>query len=331
MIYTTGTVTLKNYIQMKAGLKAEFHHVWGALLVEVDSDGDWFVRQINATSDGSFYDLDAFVENGKVTRGHRVEGINWGDIHVTQQNATVFDLAWGSGGILDTLKSKYQFYHDLLDFHSRSHHEMDNCHEMFKKYVTEEDNVENEVINTGLWTKEAHRDWCQAVVVDSNHDGHLKTWLRDANFKYDHVNAEYYLRAQARLYKAIRDRDENFSLVEWALREGDCAKNLIFLRPDQSFILCPDHGGGIECGLHGHYGPNGSRGGRSLIRLGRKANVGHSHVASIIDGVYTAGTCSEMRLVYTHGPSSWSWSLIVTYSNGKRCVLTIRNGKWKAG
>jgi len=47
-IYTTGTVTQRNYIQRKAGLKAEFHHCYGGLLVEVDGDGNWFVRQLNA-------------------------------------------------------------------------------------------------------------------------------------------------------------------------------------------------------------------------------------------------------------------------------------------
>ena len=35
--YTTGTVTQSNYIQKKAGLKAEHHHTYGALMVEVDS------------------------------------------------------------------------------------------------------------------------------------------------------------------------------------------------------------------------------------------------------------------------------------------------------
>jgi hypothetical protein len=46
--WTTGTVTLRNYIQKKAGQKAEFHHCYGALLVEVDSTGAWGVRQLLA-------------------------------------------------------------------------------------------------------------------------------------------------------------------------------------------------------------------------------------------------------------------------------------------
>jgi hypothetical protein len=37
--YTTGTVTLKNYIQKKEGIKAEHHHRYAALVVEVNHDG----------------------------------------------------------------------------------------------------------------------------------------------------------------------------------------------------------------------------------------------------------------------------------------------------
>ena len=50
LMYTTGAVTMRNYIQQKAGQKAEWHHAYSALVVEVDDDGDWFVRQINAES-----------------------------------------------------------------------------------------------------------------------------------------------------------------------------------------------------------------------------------------------------------------------------------------
>ena len=42
-IYTTGCCTLKNYIMAQAGQVAEFHHTFAALMVEVLSDGTWFV------------------------------------------------------------------------------------------------------------------------------------------------------------------------------------------------------------------------------------------------------------------------------------------------
>ena len=330
--YTTGTVTQHNYIDKKAGQKARFHHCYAFLFVEVDSDGNWFCRQVNATSDGSFQDLDVCVRDGKVTTGHHIEAANWGDIHVSQQEPVVYDLSWGnSDSIIDTLRPKYQFFNDLFDMQSRNHHDEKNCHLNFKKFVTEEENVCNEIHTTALWLQETKRDFCTGIVVDSNHDQQLERWLRDANYKTDPVNAMYYLELQKRKYKAIQDNDENFHLLEWSLQDAGCPKNVKFLREDDSFVLCHEAGGGIECGLHGHLGVNGSRGSpKGFIKLGRKANTGHTHSAGIRDGVYTAGTCSMLRLSYNRGPSSWSWSHILTYESGKRVIVTIFNGKWKA-
>lgn len=83
MLYTTGAVTKRNYIQKKAGQKASFHHIFGALLVEIDDDGEWFVRQLIANSEtGEFFDLDTLYTPKGIFKSRYVEAINWGDIHV---------------------------------------------------------------------------------------------------------------------------------------------------------------------------------------------------------------------------------------------------------
>jgi hypothetical protein len=120
-LYTTGSVTQKNYIQKRAGLLAEHHHVYGALIVEVNSDGEWWVRQLNAGEDGTIYDLDMKVINGKVFRDVPVEMITWGDIHAAFLDELVSDTAWAKGGMLDTLRPSYQVMHDLVDFRARNH------------------------------------------------------------------------------------------------------------------------------------------------------------------------------------------------------------------
>jgi len=88
MNYTTGAVTMLNYVQKKAGLTAEFHHTYGAAIVEVDHEGVWHVRQLNADGDGSFYDIPnlgetgaCFIHEGTVTAGINIEAANWGDLH----------------------------------------------------------------------------------------------------------------------------------------------------------------------------------------------------------------------------------------------------------
>ena len=100
-----------------------------------------------------------------------------------------------------------------------------------------------------------------------------------------------------------------------------------YVREDESRKV---HGTDIEAGVHGHLGPNGARGSPTNLRTIGKANTAHTHSAGIIDGIYTAGVYGSLDMGYNKGPSSWSHSLIVTYLNGKRAILTIKNGKaWR--
>lgn len=330
--YTTGTVTQRNYIQKKAGQKAEFHHCYGASLVEVDSDGDWFVRQLLATDDGSFYDLDAYVADGIVTFGHEVEGITWGDTHAEIVDPIVAAVCWDEGGMLDQLRPRYQFLHDLLDFRRRNHHDTRNPHLQYRKHIEGREAVEGEMeVTADLVVNKIIRDWVETVVVDSNHDNAFLRWLREGDYRTDPVNARWFLEAQLQVYTAIEEGRDNFHLVEWALRKKGVPENVRFLRQDEPFLICHDHGGGIECGMHGDLGTNGSRGSpNTLKRIGRKANTGHTHTAGIYDGLWVAGLTALMEQGYNVGPGSWSHSQIITHKNGKRQMITIWNGKWRA-
>jgi hypothetical protein len=330
--YTTGCCTLRNYIQKKAGLKAEHGHAYGALIVEVDAAGDWWVRQLHATDRGDFQDLDVVVRDGGVTAGNRVEAINWGDIHVEQLDPVVRKLSWGRGGILDTLRPRYQFMHDTLDFKSRNHHDARNPHEMFRKWARGQDNVEAELKRVAAFlAAESKRKSCTTVVVDSNHDAALTRWLRESEFRADPVNARFYLRAQRLVYDALAAGRKHFHLLRTLMRHYGVPADVRFLGPDESFVICKS-AGGIECGMHGHAGPNGSRGSpRALARLGRAVNSGHTHSAGIIDECYTAGVSGELNMGYNSGaPSSWSQTLIVTYATGRRAIVTLWKGKYRA-
>ena len=330
--YTTGAVTLRNYIQKKAGQKAEFHHCYGALLVEVNDEGEWWVRQLNADSGGVIYDLTLRAKDGVVTDGHRAEALNWGDIHVARLEPEQRQVNWGNGGIAETLNPKFQFMHDTFDMRARNHHEAKNAHARFARFVQGEEDVREEVRHAANFLASTLRAGCDTVVVDSNHDNALVRWLRDADFKTDPVNAVFYLEAQLAYYKALAAGLTSFHMLEWATAHVLAAPAPItFLSEDESFVICKDANGGIECGMHGHLGPNGARGSAAAFaKMGRKANVGHTHSAGIYDGIYTAGVSGSLDLEYNVGPSSWSHSHIVTYANGKRAILTVWNGKWRA-
>ena len=331
-MWTTGTVTERNYIQKKAGQKAEFHHGFGALIVEVDHEGNWYVRQLNASSDGTFYDWDLRVKDGKVTDGHRPEAIVWGDIHEDSLEQDMFKLAWGNGGILNQLHPKRQVFHDVLDFRHQNHHDRDDPWKVYEKYQIAAQNVNEEISSAANFLNVASRSWCESIVVCSNHDMALERWLKYSDFRYDPENARFFLSANLAAYDAIGDGDRDFYIVEWAFQKAGVNSQNSFLRRDESYIVCPDAHGGIELGMHGDVGANGNRaaGIKTFAKTGRKCIVGHGHGAEQYEGAMRVGVMGALDQGYNEGMSHWSHTNAIVYPNGKRTLFTIWNGKARA-
>lgn len=345
--YTTGTITQRNYLQKRAGIVAEQTHCYGAVIVEVDSDGCWWVRQLEIGQDDAVYDAgpDPVVGGLRVQAGEVkavdlvdrsfVESVNWGDAHASEMEMWVRELAWSTNpdghSMIDTLRPRYQFMHDVFSMRSRGHHEMKDFHRTYAKHADAEETVLEEMEVTADLLREAGRDFCETVVVSSNHDRHLERWLNEADFRADPMNAKYFCLLQYHVLDAMDAGDQDFSILEWALRREDCPSETHFLGRDESFVICKDApSGGVECGLHGDEGPNGARGNtRNLTKLGRAVNKGHDHTAAIRQGVYSAGACS-LRFPYMHGPTSHSISHIVTFENGARQIVTMYGGKYRA-
>lgn len=330
-MWTTGTVTVSNYIQKKAGQKAEFHHGFGALIVEVDHEGNWYVRQLNASRDGTFYDWDLMVKDGKVTSGHRPEAIVWGDIHERQLEKDIREIAWGKGGILDQLHPKRQIFHDVLDFRAQNHHDRDDPWKVYEKFQDDKTSVKIEVSESGHFLNYAQRKWCESIVVCSNHDMALIRWLKYSDFRYDPENALFFLRAHLNAYEAILSGNKDFYVIEWAF-QGYGLDHTKFLRRDESYIICPDAHGGIELGMHGDVGANGARasGIRTFSKTGRKCIIGHGHGSEQHEGAMRVGVMGALDQGYNEGMSNWSHTNAIVYPNGKRTLFTIWNRKARA-
>lgn len=328
--YTTGTVTQRNYIQKREGVIAEFHHIYGALLVEVNSDGNWWVRQLNEDEKGAIQDLDLIVKDGKVTTGNRIEAITYGDLHGTFADPVVVKA---SHQMLDTLKPKYQFLHDIMEGVSINPHDrkyQDN-HSKFHTWLRGYHRLDAELKDTVALLDSYRREFAKTVIIDSNHDdAWLHRWLREYDYRKDPANAELFLKLQDFVYKEIRSgkMPRDISVIEFATRNAGYKDPAKFLLADESFLIC---GKKIECGQHGHLGPGGRRGSPdNLSKMGRKANTAHTHATGVYNGLYVAGTSSKLRWTYNLGPSSWTNSHIVTYPNGKRSIVTIYKGAWRA-
>ena len=114
--------------------------------------------------------------------------------------------------------------------------------------------------------------------------------------------------------------------VLWAKRLLPSDYRSVFLGADESYLIK-----GVEVGYHGDRGSNGARGNiRQFGKIGVKSVIGHSHTPGIKDGVYQVGTTSLLRLEYNHGPSSWLHTHCLIYRNGKRSLVNIIDGEWKA-
>ncbi len=336
-LVTTGCVTLPNYVPKKAGIKAEFHHIQGAVFVELMPNGDPFMRHLMADHNGNFQDLDWRMDDGEISFGNPVEAITHGDIHWENMDRTTAGLVWFNekDTLVDVLKPRFQIFHDTLDFDNRSHHRIKDSHHLFKMHVRGDDSIEENMIGIGDFLLQTSRDFSHSVVIESNHDRHYLNWLKTADFRLDPANAQLFLWATLECYKAIEAGNDKFSIFEHTVREygPELLKDKVeFVREDGSFVICetPDRAG-IENGLHGHLGVNGSKGSvKALTKIGPRTNSAHTHSPTIIDGAYCAGTYSKLDLEWNRGPSSWAHACIVTYPNGKRTIVQFCNGMWRA-
>lgn len=329
LMYTTGAVTQLNYIQRKPGQLAQDNHSFSALIVEVDKDGEWFVRQVTANgTSGEFYDLDVLYTPNGYTKGHSIEAFNPGDVHAAKLDQEVYKCVWGKSkkSLINTLKPKYQLLHDVFDMAYRNHHNIKDPYFRFKSWKDGEESVQDEVDLTAKVMKGMQRDFSKIIVVESNHNEALSRWLRESCYKNDPVNSLAFLKYQTATYKALYEDIKDFNIFEWAIKDS-CKElsDVRFLKLDERFLVK-----GVECGVHGHHSSGGARGTpKAFEKFGVKHNTGHTHSAGIIGGIYTAGVFAVLDMGYNVGGSSWTQSGIVTYPNGKRAILTIRNGRWR--
>jgi len=337
--FTTGAVTLRNYIQKRAGIAAEFYHCFGFLLVAVDSNGNWWCRQLNADSEGNIYDLDLLATPEGVfewidEKKGGLEGLVYGDIHRSKIDETIRDATWGPGGLVDFLKPKVQVFHDLLNFNP-SHHSRKDPHEMYKQRKRAEDLVYGEIEGDGSFLDWTHRPWSREVVVDSNHHRHLDRFLKEVDWRDDLNNARVILDMNLAWLDAIdKGEEEDFLAYEWQIRKMGYGKHAHFMnltseKPEKlSLVLCKGNGGGIEVGAHhGDRGPNGARGTpQNLSKMGRKNVIGDKHSPGIWGGTYVAGMTGKPRQGYNIGPGSWAAAHVPIYPNGKRQVLLFWKG-----
>lgn len=326
LMLTTGACTVRNYTDTKQGKLGAFNHCLGALIVEIDGDA-FYVRQLNATKQGHIIDLDMEFTPEGVRPAGRALSVSMGDTHYRFIQPHVVKATFDDrDSIMKLLKPKYLFWHDVIDFHTRSHHHDEDWLTRYAKWKFGMECVRTEFTEAVQFMNKRTPPDCESKVVSSNHDRAAAKWLKKADFRDDPVNAEFYLEIAQEILASARRTEGGVAYDDPFITYGRkiAAPNVKFLEQGESFVLA-----GVEYGFHGDNGPNGSRGStKNLSKMGVKVTKGHSHTAEIIDGCYSAGK-STGPLEYEQGsPSSHSNSHVVQYANGKRSILFIINGRY---
>ena len=327
IITTTGACTVSNYSDTKAGKKGDFHHTLGACIVEIDGT-KFFLRQLNGNkSSGEFTDLDMTWSPRGGRKAERALAVVLGDVHVGFTDPKVHEATFGKGGIIETLRPRHIVYHDLHDGYACNPHHRGNPFNAIAKVRNNLGDVKAEVERAAKYVVDNTPRDAQAIVVQSNHDDFLRRWIIDTDWRTAPGNAEFYLRTALHMVSETKVNEGGTvypsPFTYWARQIATKAR---FMEPGESFSLA-----GIGLDLHGDQGPNGARGSiRNLRRIGMKTVIGHAHSPGIEEGCYQTGTMTPLSLEYTGPVGSWLNAHVSVQADGKRQLLIIVGGEWRA-
>ncbi len=323
VMWTTSACTKPNYTSSKAGKRGDAHHVYGALVVEVDDDACYFVRHVTATKDGAFTDLDKVYSSKGVKQAPRAASAVLGDWHAGLEDFEVLDA---TKELLHLIRPREVFLHDVLDFSARNHHNKSSRFRFEGVFGSVEEDVIGACDALKLvdkWGRETG-GW-GTNVVRSNHDEFFERWLEEHKDSEDPYNAPYYHEIKARDLRSKVSSGEWLNLFESEARRHSVPAAVRFLRRNESFRIL-----GVEHGFHGDKGPGGSRGTpNAYVRLGAKFSTGHTHVARICDGSFVAGVTAQLDHGYNLLPSAWVNAHTILHQDGKRQLIIIVKGRFR--
>jgi len=316
-LMTTGAITKPDYSTDKSMSKrtsyiAEFDHILGAIVVEIEDDRIFHFRQIQADEDGSFYDLGwKYNPDGTIEEAEETVSV-FGDTHVGSHCLEVDKCLQE---ITEYTNSREIIVHDLFDNRFNNHHDVHKpvTRAMIARAGKSSLIYEGDI--TARWLDEWSERVDRITIVKSNHDEALERYIDEGRWKDDPENL---YDALDLVKKRMDGEDPLRHLIEkmCKLKNPDLVN---WLDRDEDYIVY-----GIENGAHGDKGGNGSKGSlRSIEKAYYKATVGHSHTAGIWREVYQVGTSTVLKLSYNTGPSSWTNTMCIQYPNGQRQLINI--------
>lgn len=308
-LYSTGTVTAPSFTDSVAGGKAAEHHSYGFVIVEIESDYVAHIRNVSANEDGEFNDLIYRVANGKVEI-EEVECLVWGDSHFAQKNYAVTNAF---RNLCKDLGVTVSVLHDVWDSCSINVHNLKNPvvqHQLMKE-GRDDLSVELSQMREELdWFEENMKE---TIVVASNHDDMLDRAMYQGDWRDNLKNAEIFLK----MLRLTLSGKASEGIIPYTINKR--FNNITALGLDDSYEKY-----GVELGIHGHKGPNGSRGNiNSFAKLSTKTIIGHSHSPAIRWGCYQVGVSCDLQHGYNKGLSGWAYAGVTLNKHGKRQMIVF--------
>lgn len=315
VLMTTGAITHPNYRDNRIGKIAAKDHVYGAIMVEVVNNTQYHYRQLVSSKNGTFYDINMYSKKGI----KRPEAVVFGDWHVKDTNLKVLKA---SIEMVQYLKPKRVFLHDLFNGHSISHHNVGKIVSLSNEYTKSGLSLEQELSDVARdldYLRDNFPKGTEIIIVASNHDEFLTRYLEDGRFINEPQNT---LIASKLLTAYIEGK--------YPLKEGvgmfTSTKGIKFLTRDDDYKVL-----GWQLGSHGDLGANGAKGSINSKELAHgKSITAHTHTPEIQRNTLVVGTSTNLKLSYNRGYSSWMNTHAVLYSNGKTQLINIIDGKWKS-
>ena len=318
---TTGAITVNNYdtdkyMSKRTSVLAENDHTYGAVIVEIEDDNIFHFRHVQASPYNSITDMGYdYLPNGKV---ERLEGavMVMGDSHTGYHDKELHEVTMNTARHVGVSTIAL---HDVFNGASISHH--DNNKGITRAIKAQEGRLglELECKAVKNYIKNIEGYGMDVVIVDANHDRHLLRYLEEGRYVGDPINYKFSL-------KLALAATENKNPLQYAIETllGYTSNAVRWLKSDESFKVY-----GVECGMHGDRGANGSRGSLAIFEKGLGNSVtAHTHTAAILRNVCSVGTTSLMDMGYNAGLSNWTRTCCIIYKNGtKQLINFIPNKK----
>lgn len=310
-IWCTGTISEPlTYKDNKSGTRMKDYHKIGALIVEVEDDKVFHVRQLSFSGKG-FFDLDCFYTPTRVM-GVNPKALVLGDDHVLFQNKYAMAATKDQ---IDKLAIRTIFRHDTLDFGSAG------SHHLIGKHLTKAClpmTLQEELKYTSDNIADMAREFPNLTqyMVASNHPEHLDRYIDEARYYDDYTN--HVIGLELALAKA-----QGKDIYEYSMNKYNELPKVKFLTRKDSVKIA-----GVELADHGDHSANGSRGNtreKGIVYSG-KSITGHTHSPEIgVFGNFVTGTLTHLSLPYTKdsGSSSWMHSNVLLYTDGNCTHLHI--------